>query len=170
MKNKITKNKSIKTNLFSIISIILCGFNCYFIYAEVKNKKHQQDQQNRIHVLSDHFQLLNHWLELKNEGKNLVTYFEDMGYHHIAIYGMSELANRLCEELEGSSVRVDYGIDRDIACTIGRMDTVYFPEDDLPETDVIVVTPYSSFDVIKGILEKKVNCPIVSLEDVVWSV
>ena len=153
MKNKITKNKSIKTNLFSIISIILCGFNCYFIYAEVKNKKHQQDQQNRIHVLSDHFQ-----------------YFEDMGYHHIAIYGMAELANRLCEELEGSSVRVDYGIDRDIACTIGRMDTVYFPEDDLPETDVIVVTPYSSFDVIKGILEKKVNCPIVSLEDVVWSV
>ena len=55
MKNKLTKNISIKTNLFSIISLILCGFSCYFIYTEVKNKKHQQDQQNRIHVLSDHF-------------------------------------------------------------------------------------------------------------------
>lgn len=140
----------------------------YFINKREKKKMH--NLKNRIEVLSDHFQLLNHWLEIKNEKKSLVSYFEEMGYRHIAIYGMAELANRLSEELCGSSVSIDYGIDRDISCSQARIDQVYFPEDDLPETDAIIVTPYSSFETIKQILEAKVNCPIISLEEVVWSV
>ncbi len=136
----------------------------YYKEKEIKNKK------KRIDVLSDHFQLLNHWLEIKNEGKSIATYFEEMGYRHIAIYGMAELANRLSEELSESSVHIDYGIDRDICCSIARIDKVYFPDDNLPETDAIIVTPYSSFESIKTILEKKVNCPIISLEEVIWSI
>ena len=50
------------------------------------------------------------------------------------------------------------------------MEDVYSLEDELPDTDVIVVTPYASFKEIKEILEEKVSCPIVSLEEVVWSV
>lgn len=136
----------------------------YYKEKEIKNKK------KRIDVSSDHFQLLNHWLEIKNEGKSIATYFEEMGYRHIAIYGMAELANRLSEELSESSVHIDYGIDRDICCSIARIDKVYFPDDNLPETDAIIVTPYSSFESIKTTLEKKVNCPIISLEEVIWSI
>ncbi len=136
-----------------------------------KNKKQKiVALKNRIEVLSDHFQLLNHWLEIKSEGKTTVSYFKEMGYRHIAIYGMAELANRLSEELSGSSICIDYGIDRDICCSIARIDKVFFPYDDLPETDAIIVTPYSSFESIKTILEEKVNCPIISLEEVIWSI
>ena len=99
-----------------------------------------------------------------------MSYFEEMGYKHIAIYGMAELANRLSEELEATSITIDYGIDWDVSCTSARIDEVYFPEDNLPETDAIIVTPYSSFDSIKAVLEKKVKCPIISLEEVIWSV
>lgn len=141
-----------------------------FLIVLLKREEKIKKQQERICILSDHFQLLNHWLELKSEGKSLVTYFEERGYRHIAIYGMAELANRLSEELSGSSVYVDYGVDRDVSCSIARIDKVYFPEDDLPGTDAIIVTPYFSFLSIKEILEKKVNCPIISLEEVVWSV
>lgn len=136
----------------------------------------QQDRQkisglqDRVNVLSDHFQLLNHWLEIKAEGKQIASYFEEMGYFHIAIYGMAELANRLSEELEGSAVTVDYGIDKDVACTIARIDEIYSLEDELPGTDAVIVTPYSAFDEIKDILEKKVSCPVISLEEVIWSV
>ena len=77
--------------------------------------------QNRNDYLSDQFQLLNHWLEIKSEGKSAAKYFLDRDYHHIAVYGMAELANRLLEDLEGSSVSVDYGIDRDACCSISRM-------------------------------------------------
>lgn len=83
---------------------------------------------------------------------------------------MAELGNRLFEELSGSTVSVDYGIDKDVCCTIARIDAVYSPEDDLPEVDAIVVTPYSSFDSIKGTLEKKIKCPIISLEEIIWSI
>ncbi len=129
-----------------------------------------KNQQDRICILSDHFQLLNHWLELKNEGKSITSYFEEKGYRRIAIYGMAELANRLSEELSGSSVCVDYGIDRDVSCSIARIDNVYFPGDELPKADAIIVTPYFSFEAIKSVLEKKTDCPIISLEEVIWSV
>ena len=83
---------------------------------------------------------------------------------------MGDLGIRLAEDLEGGSVGVDYGIDRDISCSIARIEEVYTPEDELPDTDAIVVTPYAVFEEIKRNLEKKVNCPIISLEEVVWSV
>ncbi len=140
---------------------------CSIVYYK---EKREEKLKNRINVLSDHFHLLNHWMEIKSEGKSIVSYFEEMRYFHIAIYGMAELANRLSEELEGSSIIIDYGIDRDVCCTSARIKEIYFPEDNLPETDAIIVTPYSSFDSIKSVLEKRVCCPIISLEEVIWSV
>ena len=146
------------------------GLACGLYRVNSKQQKKAEGLQNRINVLSDHFQLLNHWLEMKGEGKSTVNYFEEMGYHHIAVYGMADLAIRLSEDLEGSSVSIDYGIDRDISCSLSRIDEVYSPKDALPETEAIVVTPYAAFDEIKKELEKKVRCPIISLEEVVWSI
>ncbi len=146
--------------------VVLSGLTIAYFSKKIKI----DSLKKRIDVLNDHFQLLNHWLETKYEGKSISLYFEEMGYHHIAIYGMAELANRLSEELSESSVCIDYGIDRDVCCSSARIDKVYFPEDDLPKTDAIIVTPYSSFESIKLILEEKVSCPIISLEEVIWSV
>lgn len=167
---KIEMKESYSMNINSVGLGIILGFMFGKKFIKIRNDKKMYGMINRIHVLSDHFQLLNHWMELRNEKKSVVSYFEEMGYQHIGIYGMAELANRLAEELADSPVCVDYGIDRDVACTIARMEDVYSPEDELPDTDVIVVTPYASFKEIKEILEKKVSCPIVSLEEVVWSV
>ena len=126
---------SIGTTFFA-----LAGLTVSYLMKKNNNRK-IYSLKNRIEVLSDHFQLLNHWLEIKSEGKTTVSYFKEMGYRHIAIYGMAELANRLSEELSGSSICIDYGIDRDICCSIARIDKVFFPYDDLPETDAIIVTP-----------------------------
>lgn len=151
---------------------LLCIAGCVVAGSLVSHYSRKQLQTSQWHIkrFQDHYWLLNHWLELKNEGKSTASYFEEMGYCHIAVYGMAELGNRLMEDLEDSPVQMDYGIDRDISCSIARIDEVYYPEDDLPETDIIVVTPYSMFEEIKELLEKKVKCPVVSLEEVVWSV
>lgn len=151
----------------------LSGAGCCAVTAYLVNRhkiKQLNPAQKQLDTLLDHYRLLNHWLEIKNEGKSVASYFEEMGYSHIAVYGMAELGNRLMEDLESTPIQVDYGIDRDISCSIARIGEVYFPEDDLPETDVIVVTPYSAFGAIKKQLEEKVKCPIISLEEVVWSV
>lgn len=156
--------------------VLVKGFSFIFynilavnLIKRVQKRKLQTIKWN-VERFQDHYYLLNHWLEIKNEGKSTASYFLDMGYEHIAIYGMAELGNRLMEDLEGSSIQIDYGIDRDISCSIARIDEVYYPDDELPDTDVIIVTPYSMFDEIKELLEQKVKCPIISLEEVVWSV
>ena len=159
-----------RLKVLSLVATVIGGLVLGGCLMRKYDKKKEDGLQNRINVLSDHFQLLNHWLEIKGEGKSTANYFEEMGYRHIAVYGMAELAIRLCEDLEGSMISVDYGMDRDISCSMARIREVYSPEDDLPETDVIVVTPYAAFDEIKKVLDKKVTCPIISLENVVWSV
>jgi hypothetical protein len=47
---------------------------------------------------------------------------------------------------------------------------VYSPEDSLKEVDAIVVTAIASFDEIKGNLSSKVDCPIISLEKILFEV
>ena len=58
------------------------------------------------------FKMMNQWVKIKQEGKNLSLYFETNGYKKIAIYGMSYAGETLINELENSSVTVAYGIDR----------------------------------------------------------
>ena len=149
-----------------MVGILLTG--CYL--AGRRNVEKIDALKSMNDRFSDNYQLLNHWLEIKNEGKSLVRYFAEMGYERIAIYGMAELANRRSEELAGSGVEIVYGIDRDASCSISRIADIYSLQDSLPEVDAVVVTPYYAFEAIKKDLEKKVKCPVVSIEEVVWSV
>lgn len=143
------------------------------LLAALWEKRHRirmQALEAEKNKLLDNYQLLNHWLEMRNEGHSAAEYFENMGYRHIAIYGMAELANRLSEELLNSGIQIDYGIDKDVSCTIARIEEVYSLQDELPLTDVIVVTPYYAFESIYKNLKEKIDCPIISIEDVIWSI
>ena len=126
-----------------------------------------QAEANKFH---DYFLLLSHWLEIKNRGGNAASYFKDMGFKKIAIYGMGELANRLFEDLQGTDIEIVYGIDREPSSCATSIANVYAPNDELPAVDVIVVTPFSSYDDIESLLIKNTKCPIISIENVIWSV
>lgn len=152
--------------MLTAVSAVAAG-----VYGQKRQKKERAALISANNKLSDNYQLLNHWLEIKNEGKSLAGYFLDMGYRRIAVYGMAELANRLTEDLAGSGIEIVYGIDRDAGCSISRIAEVYSPQESvLPEADVVVVTPYYALEAIKKDLSGKVDCPVVSIEEVVWSV
>lgn len=116
-----------------------------------------------------YYKLLNQWLKAKMYGHSAAEYFNDLGYKNIAIYGMADLAQRLIDDLLDSDIKVQYGIDRDAACASAVIDEVYSPDDCLPMVDVIVVTPFIDFYNIKSSLEKY-GVPIISIEEVVWSI
>ena len=42
------------------------------------------------------------------------------------------------------------------------------PDDTLPDVDAIIVTAFFFFDEIEQELEDKIDCPIISIEDVVY--
>lgn len=115
------------------------------------------------------FLMMNQWVKVKQEGKNLSTYFSDNDYKKIAIYGMSYAGETLLEELRDSEVEVVYGIDKNADGIYADVDIVSL-DDDLENVDAIVVTAITFFDEIEEKLSQKVNCPIISLEDVLYEI
>lgn len=113
------------------------------------------------------FLLMNEWMKTKQEGKHIKEYFEKNGYKTVAVYGLSYVGERLLEELKGCDIKIGYAIDKNAASIYSDID-VYEPNDNFPKVDVIIVTAVYFFDEIYNDLVNKVNCPVVSFEDVLY--
>lgn len=134
-------------------------------------QKEQEAQWNwsRIARTTANYNALKRWFFLKQKGKTVCAYFEENGYGRIAVYGLSDLGKYLLEELAESSVEVAYGIDRR-AEKLTTGNSVFTIEDSLPEVDAIIVTAVYFFDEIDAKLRQKVSCPVISLEDVLYTI
>ena len=126
----------------------------------------KQSMSNKHFAL---FKMMNQWVKVKQEGKNLSSYFEDNGYHNIAIYGMSFAGETLVYELENTKTSVLYGIDKNAKSLYLDIDIVE-PDSELKEVDAVVVTAITFFDEIEGMLSDKIQCPIISLEDILYEI
>lgn len=115
------------------------------------------------------FLMMNQWVKVKQQGKNLASYFEKNGYQTIAVYGMSYAGETLVAELAGSSIKIKYGIDKNAGAIYADLDVVTI-DDELARVDAIVVTAVTFFDAIEEQLLNKIDCPILSLEDVLYEV
>lgn len=131
-----------------------------------KETKIQRDLSTKHLAL---FVMMNQWVAVKQEGKNLADYLEKLGYKTIAIYGLSYAGERLVEELKGSNIQIKYAIDQK-ADTIYSDINIVTPDDELEEVDAIVVTPITFFVEIEDKLSQKIDCPILSLEDILYDV
>lgn len=115
------------------------------------------------------FLLMNQWVKVKQEGKNLISYFEKAGYKKIAVYGMSHVGKVLLDELRGSRIEVAYGIDKNTSGIFENME-IRNPDGPLEDVDAVVVTPIYFMNEIEETLSKKINCPIISLEDILYEI
>lgn len=134
----------------------------------VKNKK-LEEKDKKIKKFKDYYNMLNQWLALKQEGMTLEQYFVENHYKSIAIYGMGEMGSRLYEELKDSSIEIKYAIDKNPGFTYSDLDVMEM-EDELEPVDAVIVTAIFAFDDIDEPLSEKMNCPVISLEDVVYDI
>lgn len=149
-----------------LVSIVAGGVVGAAAAGNVFNKKAvQRTQYAQKHLAI--MQVMNQWIINKQKGIELKDFFVTNGYKEIAIYGMSYLGERLVDELDGSNVTVKYAIDKN-ADNIYAPFEVLKPGDSLPDVDAIIVTPFFFFDEVEEDLEDKVDCPIISIEDVVY--
>lgn len=118
---------------------------------------------------SELFLLMNHWVKIKQKGKNLSSYFEKNGYKKVAIYGMNHAGMVLLDELRNTEVQVAYGIDKNADNVYADID-VFTVEEPLDKVDVVVVTAITYFNEIENQLKDKMDCPIISLKDVLYEV
>lgn len=123
-------------------------------------------KEYRISKFKSYFNLLNVWKSIENKNKNIDSFFEFNRIKKIAIYGFGELGKRLYDDImRRNSLEIVYAIDKKkINNTFIDVKTM---EDELPEVDAIIVSAIMDFEEICKVLEKKVSCPIISLDEVI---
>ena len=155
--------------VFSALAVMTAGAAAGGVAANsVAAKKIQQltDGHKKVHEL---YMAFDQWLRIRQQGKTLAAYFERNNYKTVAIYGMKELGERLCDELKDSGIDVRYGIDQNADSIYADVDVIT-PDDDLEPVDVIVVTAIYYLDEIEEMLSEKVEYPVISLEDILYEV
>ena len=106
---------------------------------------------------------MNQFLILKQKGIDISNFFSDRGIYTIAIYGVHYLGQRLRDELEESKVKVKYAIDKKTEVEDWQV-PIFHPDENRPELDAIIITPVFDFLEIKQKLSVKMECPIISIE------
>ena len=153
-----------------MIAMIAAAFGA--VVGATASGKISQDTLEETKKLSDKhlalYLMMNQWVKLKQEGKSLSRYFEKKGYQNIAIYGMNYVGVTLLDELKNTNTHVAYAIDKK-ADEISAGVKVVSLEDSLENVDVVVVTAVFFFENIKRQLGRKVDCPIISLEEIIFS-
>lgn len=140
--------------------------------AAVTGKKIGEKSNARQQMSDKHLTLMllfNQWMITKQEGKTITTFFTNNGYKKIAIYGMSYVGERVYDELKNSDIEVVYGIDKNADSLYSEIEILHV-NDDLPEVDAVVVTPVFFFEEIREQLCEKMQCPIISFEDILYEI
>ena len=137
----------------------------YYAAANSEKEIYKQREMSDKHLSL--FILMDSWVDVKQRGNNLSEYFKKNNYKKIAVYGMSYAGERLIKELENTEIEVVYGIDRN-AENIYSETPIYTLNDSLEKVDAVVVSSVYYFSEIKEELEQHFDCPIISLEDVVY--
>lgn len=123
----------------------------------------KQQEKEKFRIM---YQMMEKWLSIRMQGKRLENYFAAYEYTNIAIYGMGDIGKDLIAELKKSSVNIVYAIDKSVTSIEGIK--IVKPDDTLEEVDAVIVTAIAYFDEINEMLSKKMECPIVSLEDIIY--
>ena len=161
-------SKKIKNIVFMLI-LYIAGFcmGCSWIFK--RKYEYEKSLCYRVDKLRRIIGVLDYWLELKEYEKDISYYFNQKNNKNIAVYGVGYLGKHLIKELNWSGVNIDYIIDRNIE-EVEENITIYRPDDILPSVDAVVVTAIADFDEIVDRLNLVVNCPILSLEDIIFNI
>lgn len=155
--------------LLSIGAVVGASSSILINYQNVFKDKDAQLTQQQVRAMRNRtiIDVFSQWLQIRQEGKRLAGYFEANGYYAIAIYGMHFLGEALLRELKNTDIKVKYAIDKNaknISCDVPCINL----EEPLEKVDVIVVTPVSAFFEIEDELSRRVDFPIISIEDVIF--
>lgn len=113
--------------------------------------------------LLKYYRFFNQWLRIRQNGYTLAGYIKEQGINNVAIYGIAEFGQRLYDELIESGITVKYIIDNDPNAFFYNYEILSMNDEFVP-VDAIIVTPILTYEEIKKALRKKVDCPIISLE------
>lgn len=157
-----------KKGLVSIISILTGAAAGASIVKRIASKQTDKNKELADKHLALYL-LMNQWVKVKQKNKSIAEYLEKNGYREIAIYGMNFVGETLLGELEGTNINAKYAIDKNADGIYSEID-VKEPDGVLEQVDAVIVTPITFFNAIKDMLSQKMDCPILSIEDILYEI
>ncbi len=157
-----------KKGLISLLSMGLGGTVGAAFGAVVVEKNMRESIKCECELKERHmalFMLMNRWVKAKQENRSIAEYLLKNGYNNIAIYGMSYVGETLLNELTGSEIDVKYAIDKKANEMYSDIE-LFSPDDKLKEVDAVIVTAITFYEEIEEMLAEKMDCPILSLENI----
>lgn len=116
---------------------------------------------------SKYLNMMNQWLILKQEGKSIDGYLKKCGYNVVAVYGMAVYGRHVIRELQGSDIKILYGIDRKKVESYKQIKVIQ-PTEGMPPVDAIINSVLRDHINIKSYLAQICDSPVVSLEDIIF--
>lgn len=107
------------------------------------------------------------YFEAYRGGMDVALQLRQIGYKNCAIYGFAAIGEWIVQDLEKGNFIVKYIIDQraEILNEKGYKYKIVDLSSKLEPVDVIIITPIYSMNIIKKSLKDKIQCSIISIED-----
>lgn len=133
-------------------------------YISTFNEYKKGRENGFVEKYNRQYHLLHRWMKAKESGVGLEKLFHSKGWDSIAIYGAGELGQHLVAEFDNTNIKIKCVIDKKRREIDGILSLSL--DDDIPEVDVLIVTPVFAFREISKDMSNRVRCAIVSLESI----
>jgi len=124
----------------------------------------------------DYYDLLNQWVQNKNDNKSVVDYLKQNKFNSVAIYGIDDIAIRLYEELKNTEIKLNYFIVEDLEDLKEKnIDDISIIDkyeiESLEKVDAIIITDIKFYDEIEEeLMDLDVDSEIISIEDLIYEI
>lgn len=112
---------------------------------QLKYKQQYESTLKEVNRYRKKYEFMYQWMKLKQNGIELMEFFQDRKLESIAIYGMGDLGELLYKELEDNKI-IKFGIDRQLK---QNKIPIYSLENVKEKVDAIVITPVLITDEIE---------------------
>ncbi len=144
------------------------------IYSVIESNTGKESRDDRIVCYNDVgkikgsnpgflFDVAYNMLRINRGGSSIAGFLTEFGFNSVAIYGMGKIGHLLYDELVDNGINVDYCIDR--RPIIYRDAKLYSPKDDLPDTELIIIT-VSDIETVKESLSGFSNIKLMGIAEI----
>lgn len=161
--------------LYILVTLGIIFALCFVIILEYKMIKFyklcNEKEIDKVQKFIEFYDILVKWIQHKQKGKTFVSYIENNDFDSVAIYGMKEMGLLLFSELQNNDINVVCAIDKNAELLDCEIEIPVISNlENIPNVDVIIVTPIHYFDSIHKELRGFTKAEIVSIEDLIWSI
>lgn len=159
-----------KKSFLGLLTGSMCIGSIFIGMSIQKRKQNNSNIESKKDKFKDYYYMLDHWFCLNQNGESIESYFHNNNITKISIYGMGEMGQRLYHELKDSDIEIAYAVDQNAdSLEIGSLEIIN-KDNKFEKVDAMIVTPTFAYEQICSELSDKVSFPLISLEDIIYSI